>query len=133
FSGPTHSAQLLAVATHTPPSVRELNPAVAPALSDLVGRLLAKDPTQRPASAEVVAAELERLGREPGSPSPVASAPAPAPSAAARRPRSRRRFDVKIIIKIVLAPLLLLAGIVITIEWKKDQLTITLTQTAERS
>jgi serine/threonine-protein kinase len=42
--------------------LRELDPRLPPALSDLVDRLLEKDPARRPASAAEVAAELAELG-----------------------------------------------------------------------
>ncbi|WP_439623639.1 protein kinase domain-containing protein [Gemmata sp.] len=59
FRGPTLTATLRAVGEHHPPPPREVNPAVPAALSDLIVRLLAKSPADRPASAAAVAAELE--------------------------------------------------------------------------
>ena len=68
--GATLTAVLKAVATHHPPPPREVNPAVPAALSDLVMRLLEKDPARRPPSAAGVAAELQALERgEPAGPS----------------------------------------------------------------
>jgi tetratricopeptide (TPR) repeat protein len=49
------------------PRVRELRPDVSPALDALIARLLGKSPSDRPASADALAAELERLG-EPARP-----------------------------------------------------------------
>src|SRR5204862_6839473 len=54
-------ATLTALATREPTPVRELNPAVPPALAELVHRLLAKDPAARPASAEAVAEALRAV------------------------------------------------------------------------
>jgi WD40 repeat protein/tRNA A-37 threonylcarbamoyl transferase component Bud32 len=65
FQGETTMALLASLATNSPAPVRELNPEVAAALSDLVMRLLAKDPAARPASARAVADELDAVGREP--------------------------------------------------------------------
>jgi WD40 repeat protein/serine/threonine protein kinase len=53
---------LLVVARDQPRPPRDVNPAVPPALSALVMRLLAKDPNDRPESAGAVIAELERIG-----------------------------------------------------------------------
>ena len=72
FTGPTVTAVLTAIATHHPPSVVTLNPAIQPPLSALIDRLLAKDPGQRPASAAEVADTLAAI--ETGQPvvTPVA-------------------------------------------------------------
>src|SRR5207248_84660 len=64
LGGATVAAQLLAVATETPPPAHEQNPAIPPALSALVQQLLAKDPAVRPASAEDIIGQIERLERE---------------------------------------------------------------------
>jgi hypothetical protein len=54
-------ATLVAVVTEPARPPREVDPAVSPALSDLILRLLAKDPARRPAAAaEVAHALLER-------------------------------------------------------------------------
>lgn len=67
FAGPDSFAILTALATEIPPAPALVNPAVPPALSDLIARMLAKDPANRPQSARDVAAELERIAR-PGEP-----------------------------------------------------------------
>ncbi len=54
FDGPTITAVLKAVSEHHPAPPAEANPAVPPALSALIVRLLAKDPAARPASAAEV-------------------------------------------------------------------------------
>ncbi|MBA4067683.1 MAG: hypothetical protein C0501_29060 [Isosphaera sp.] len=76
FTGPTLSAVLVAVATHHPPPPAQVNPAVPPALSALILRLLEKDRGRRPGSAAEVADALAAIG---------AAGPAPPP------PRARRR------------------------------------------
>ena len=52
---------MLAVTEHAPPSPRDVNPAVPPAAAELVLKLLAKDPDQRPSTARAVADALEAL------------------------------------------------------------------------
>jgi urea transport system substrate-binding protein len=59
FPGSSTMAVLMSLANHTPPPVVEKNPDVPTLLSDLVGRLLAKDPAKRPASAAAVVAALD--------------------------------------------------------------------------
>jgi serine/threonine protein kinase len=59
FRGDNVLSALASLASDTPPSVRELNPAVPPKLADLIHRLLAKDPAVRPSSAERVITELD--------------------------------------------------------------------------
>ncbi|MBA4064264.1 MAG: hypothetical protein C0501_11230 [Isosphaera sp.] len=90
FDGPTLTAVLRAVADHHPPPPRAADPAVPAALSDLVMRLLCKDPAGRPASAAAVADELTGLSGAP-------------PAVEARR-AARRRWPA------VAAALVLVAG-----------------------
>ncbi len=54
-------ATLTALATREPTPVREINPAVPPALAELVHRMLAKNPADRPDSAEAVADALRAV------------------------------------------------------------------------
>ncbi len=61
FEAPTHSAALLKVATHHPAPPHTTDPSVPAALSDLVMRLLAKEPAGRPASAREVVDALAAI------------------------------------------------------------------------
>ena len=64
FKGAETFALLSALANDTPPAPQSLNPEVPARLSDLVMRLLAKKPGQRPKSALEVVKELEEIGQE---------------------------------------------------------------------
>ena len=64
FAGDTLLATLTAIAVDMPTSVLELNPQAPESLADLIGRLLAKDPDQRPASAAEVITELRAIEAE---------------------------------------------------------------------
>lgn len=66
FTGPTVMATLLAVGTKDPTPPIQLNPDLPPALSDLILRLLAKKPQNRPDSAQEVADALQAIGNEAG-------------------------------------------------------------------
>jgi WD40 repeat protein/serine/threonine protein kinase len=79
FSGRDTVSTLMAVATDRPTPPDEVNPDVPPALSELILRLLDKDPNRRPAGAAEVADALERIAR--------GEAPAVGPRPA--RPRRR--------------------------------------------
>jgi serine/threonine-protein kinase len=74
-----------------PPSPRSLEPAVSPGLEQLVLRMLAKAPEQRPATLRAVVAEIDRISGAPASSGVVTEAyraggsGAPAPAPAARR------------------------------------------------
>jgi serine/threonine protein kinase len=61
FRAGTHLATLARVLTHHPPPVAELDARIPLALSDLLVRLLHKDPEHRPQSAVAVNAELEHI------------------------------------------------------------------------
>ena len=63
FAGPTTLAVLRALALEQPPPPHVVNRDVPPALSDLTMRLLAKDPRDRPQSAEEVLQELAKIER----------------------------------------------------------------------
>jgi WD40 repeat protein/serine/threonine protein kinase len=65
FAGSNSLAILTALATHDPPPVRKLAPAVPPALGDLVMKLLAKEPANRCPSAQAVLDALREEGVRP--------------------------------------------------------------------
>jgi phosphate ABC transporter phosphate-binding protein len=76
FDGNTTLAVLKAVALKDPKPLREANPAVPPALAELVKRLMAKEPKERPASAREVAEALDAIARRPTElPALLAAAP----------------------------------------------------------
>jgi serine/threonine protein kinase len=62
FIGPTPSDVMVAVAAHHPPPAHERNPDVPIALSELIGKLLAKDVADRPSATAAVADELTTIG-----------------------------------------------------------------------
>jgi serine/threonine protein kinase/predicted ATPase len=62
FQGETALAVLSAVVSQTPPPASLVNPAIPAPLTDLLARLLAKHPADRPASAEAVGEELQAVG-----------------------------------------------------------------------
>ncbi|MBI3186129.1 MAG: serine/threonine protein kinase [Myxococcales bacterium] len=61
FHGPTLFAVQTKIILWEPPPVRSLNPGISPKLEKLVGEMLAKSPSQRPADAAAVAARLRAL------------------------------------------------------------------------
>jgi hypothetical protein len=77
FTGTDELSLLTSLAVDIPTPVRKVNPAVPGPLSDLVDRLLAKQPDDRPQAANEVAAELRRLSAAvtvetmPAKPAPV--------------------------------------------------------------
>ena len=88
FAGETYAAVLGMVLTATPPPVDERNPAAGSALSQVVVRLLAKDPAARQASAVELLRDLIRVrnGESLGITADD-TPPAPAPP----RPRTKGR------------------------------------------
>jgi serine/threonine protein kinase/WD40 repeat protein len=71
FHGKDTLALLSSLALVNPPPPCSINPEIPVALSELVMRLLAKDPEQRPQSAREVAETLGRMEREPALPGPA--------------------------------------------------------------
>ena len=65
FNGPTTMAVLMALGLETPEPVRQRNPQVPVALESLIHRLLSKDASQRPHSAQDVVEALQKF--EPSS------------------------------------------------------------------
>ncbi len=68
------SGQLVAILSHKPRPIRELNPEIPAPLADLVHRLLAKEARERPASASLLLEELQRVEVECHAKSEVAQA-----------------------------------------------------------
>ena len=66
FAGDTTMSLLMALALDHPKPVREINPDVPEELSDLVMKLLEKDPARRPQSAREAAQALQALERATG-------------------------------------------------------------------
>jgi serine/threonine-protein kinase len=62
FLGTTPLETMTRVCSFQPQPLTDLDPRISQRASDLVGRLLEKDPARRPQSAREVLAELERLG-----------------------------------------------------------------------
>jgi serine/threonine protein kinase len=115
FRGDTTMSMLLAVATQQPQPVGEVNPAVPPALAELVMQLLAKDPAARPASAKEVADRLTAIERQSTTPQPVteqlpAASRSAKPKTRAGSERRRRRGAVVAVALAVLLPLAYLFG-----------------------
>jgi hypothetical protein len=67
FQGTDTLALLSALAMVNPPPPASLNPAIPAELSQLVMRLLAKEPADRPQTARETAEALERMERDPSS------------------------------------------------------------------
>jgi predicted Ser/Thr protein kinase len=93
FQGRDTLSTLMAVVAHQPPPPAELDPSLPPALSDLIMRLLAKKPVERPPSAQAVADELAAIAaertdlmpaRSGGMPIPGRAVPAAAPPGGGR-------------------------------------------------
>lgn len=63
FLGERGTRALWTVISEPPPPARKRNPALPVELSDLIGRMLAREPQQRPDSAAAVVAELDALER----------------------------------------------------------------------
>ena len=63
FEGDTVFNVIAKVACETPPKFKELGVKVSPALSELVERMMSKDPEQRPASAQELKELLQKAAR----------------------------------------------------------------------
>ncbi|MBV9122836.1 MAG: protein kinase [Planctomycetes bacterium] len=80
FQGKDRLTTLLALVSSDPKPVREANPEVPAELAALIQKLMAKDPTQRPASAYQVVQALEAIEkRSLPTPGPIAEEARPAP------------------------------------------------------
>jgi serine/threonine protein kinase len=77
FKGGSVISILRAVALHEPKPLREHDPQLPAALSDLVCWLLAKEPTNRPPSAQAVVEALRQIERALSEPAPAGKGTAP--------------------------------------------------------
>src|SRR4051812_10658652 len=71
FAGPSPRETMAAQLTRDPKPLHEVNPAVPASMSSLIMRLLAKDPDDRPASADAVLDDLDSLTVAVGPQTPV--------------------------------------------------------------
>jgi serine/threonine protein kinase len=85
FHASNTMAVLTALAVDNPRPINEINPSIPPALAQLVMQLLAKDPANRPASAEAV---LERLEQIQAFPDKLMPEPASQPATRRSIPRT---------------------------------------------
>ena len=106
FLGDDVISTLMKLATHEPPAPAEIDPALPGDFSDLIMRLLAKDPARRPASAEEVVLALQALEARHGAEKPAGAAPAP----------HRRRWFLAVAAAALLAGLIAAAATVIRIQ-----------------
>ena len=108
FKGKDTLSTLMEVAMHEPPSPAQIDAGMPPALSELVMRLLEKDPARRPASAAEVVQTLQaleaNLAREKDSQGDTLEVSA-APKRGVAPRRSRRT-------PLIAAAVLLLAGLI---------------------
>ncbi len=125
FQGTGTMAILTALATRDPVPPAAVDPQVPAALSDLIVKLLAKDPADRPASADAVVESLTALAKTPPTPAPTAAAdvgaspgsqrqharPQPASRAETRvRPPRRRRRWLELAVASVILGVAIVAG-----------------------
>ena len=116
FEGNTPLEVMTAIVGHDPPPVSQFQPAVPASLNQLIVRLLAKEPSARPASAEVTSIELEAIAQSltntgfsigqtsPSSLTPPTPILSPVPgrssvesSQSRRRPRDAERRQVTVL------------------------------------
>jgi serine/threonine protein kinase len=86
LKGSDTMSMLMALATQTPRPAHEVNPEMPAELSAVIMRLLAKDPSQRPASARAVMQELRALQQAPAD---TIALPQPLPAGRGSGPRRR--------------------------------------------
>lgn len=114
FQGAETMATLIALALHNPEPPQKVNPAVPTALSELVMRLIAKDPTGRPASAKAVIEELQGIERQLRKPSAEETVSQPKPAAVRFSPRQ------KVLVGLAAAVVAVLAGVIVLKITRKD-------------
>jgi eukaryotic-like serine/threonine-protein kinase len=94
FKGTTTLAVLAAVISQTPTEPRQVNPEIPARLSDLILRLLSKQPSERPASAHEVHSALDEIEVQPSARTPaeefatLKSAPPPTKSSGGGKKKS---------------------------------------------
>jgi eukaryotic-like serine/threonine-protein kinase len=104
FTGPDHIAILTSIAIDTPQPPCQVNPAISTGLSNLIDRLLEKDPARRPASARQVADALADTDfRLAPSATDATVELIPPPVVSSRSRRSRLRLAVAALILLVAA------------------------------
>ena len=111
FRGASIMSTLHEVCWTEPESIKTLNPNVPPWLAELIQRLHAKDPHQRPASADEVAAVLR--GRAVDSTSPAIVVPATKPATHRNKEATRASFPYQpvVIVSLLTVATFLLAFI----------------------
>ncbi len=128
FPGENTLTVLNALATLSPRPVAEVNPAVPPALSELIMQLLSKDAAQRPVSAREVAdrlATIERRLADDASRTDILHAPLPQGEGLGLRGNRGRRGMAIVLAVLVLVPLgYYFGGTVIRIATNKGELVI---------
>jgi eukaryotic-like serine/threonine-protein kinase len=129
FAGDTTMSLLLALAMDHPKTVRDVNPEIPAALSDLVMRLLAKAPAERLASAREVVSVIEAVERNPIGVTEAKTEGesrteimAPSPSALPPIPSKRRRTAALVLLAGAAAAAL--AGSVIYVQTDRGTLEI---------
>jgi formylglycine-generating enzyme required for sulfatase activity/tRNA A-37 threonylcarbamoyl transferase component Bud32 len=114
FDGPNLIAIIARVTLHEPPPLNELRPEVPAGLSELVRRMLAKSPAQRPTAVKVAEAlRRSRPARGPRPPSgvgPTVVVPPPIP-------RPRRRWGIPALVTVSLV-LVVVAAVLL---WPKPR------------
>jgi hypothetical protein len=115
FQGGDTIATLMAVATEQPPAPLAVNPAVPLALSELILRLLAKAPAERPANAREVSAALQDLEHDRS----PANASTGAETVAYRTPRTARRGWRRAAVAVALFTVLAAGVVALVSRWSR--------------
>jgi hypothetical protein len=120
FQGSDSISTLLSVVAKDPPPPSEQTPSVPPALSALIMQLLAKQPDDRPASAQAVGEALRALNLAPAMPGCL-----PDPNAASVRAAGRRWRWLVAALVLALVPLsYFFGGTAIRVATNKGELVI---------
>jgi TolB-like protein len=106
FPGRSAPAMIAAHLTEPPPPLQERRPDLPPALSALVMQCLAKQPDQRPASAEAVVALLDKVRSGEWDRAEPTTVVTPAPGS--RPDGQRRRLGAAVVVAIALVALVAL-------------------------